>query len=435
MFFLYLPLVIVYYIIDISCAKEAAAQQDVYLAVRAGGSGLMAFGLDGFVADDPSGPVSVIKTTLDSDLNYSGIFRTVTMDESSGALPGDILGRWRAVGAKYYLVGDPASNGKSIGINVLDLTSTLSIFKEEYVIDPKRPWYTAHVIVDDLIEHFTGLRGGFASKITFVRGTKGANELYLMDADGRNVQQITFSKSLIMSPSWSADGKSIAYSSLQGGNWRIIMTNISTGQSVDITQWPVLNTTPAFHPKDPTLIAFASSRDGNTEIYTCRTNGKDIRRLTNNRRIDHAPAWSPDGSQMAFVSDRTGNPLIYIMNSDGSGEHRLTATPNAYEDGPQWSPQGDRIVFVMMSDYGFDIATSSPSGDDVIVLTFAQGSNEDPKWSPDGLRILFTSTRGTGIKRLFVMNRDGSNVRPLTIDGESFSPAWAPAVSADGFRK
>ncbi len=122
------------------------------------------------------------------------------------------------------------------------------------------------------------------------------------------------------------------------------------------------------------------------------------------------------------------------MNSDGSNLHRLTSSPNAYEGSPCWSPRGDRIAFVVMSDYGtFDIATSTSSGEDVVILTYGEGSNEDPNWSPDGLQIVFSSTR-SGSKGLYIMSRDGSHVRTLTISGNSYSPAWAPAASGNNIR-
>ena len=125
--------------------------------------------------------------------------------------------------------------------------------------------------------------------------------------------------------------------------------------------------------------------------------------------------------------------MIYVMNSDGSNLHRLTSRINAYEDSPCWSPLGDRIVFVVLFDRSFDIATVNPSGDDTVIITSGQGSNENPKWSPDGLRIVFTSTR-LGGRNLFIMNADGSNVRPLTKDSNSFSPAWAHANSGNDIR-
>lgn len=211
------------------------------------------------------------------------------------------------------------------------------------------------------------------------------------------------------------------------------MINVYTGQSQDISNWQGLNSTPSFSPVNPDIIAFSSTRDGNSEIYTCRTDGKNLRRLTNHYRIDSSPSWSPDGKQIAFISDRSGQPMIYIMNSDGSNVHRLTSSINAYEDSPCWSPRGDRIAFVILFDRSFDIATASPSGDDTVILTSGAGSNENPRWSPDGLKIVFSSTR-LGGKNIFIINSDGSNVRPLTKDNNSFSPAWAPASSGNDIR-
>ena len=194
-----------------------------------------------------------------------------------------------------------------------------------------------------------------------------------------------------------------------------------------------LSYSPAFSPVDPDILAFSSTMDGNSEIYTCRIDGKNIRRLSKNPGIDSSPSWSPDGKRIAFTSDRTGQPAVYVMNSDGTGVHRLTSIPDAYEDSPGWSPRGDRIAFVMLIDTGFAIATASPRGDDIVILTSGGGSNENPEWSPDGLRIVFSSTR-TGGKDIFIMKWDGSDVRPLTTDCQSFSPAWGPALSGDDIR-
>jgi TolB protein len=211
------------------------------------------------------------------------------------------------------------------------------------------------------------------------------------------------------------------------------MVDINTGQTRDISNWPGMNTSPAWCPADPDIIAFSSTRDGNSELYTCQVNGKKMRRITNHYRIDSSPSWSPDGKRIAFTSDRAGQPAIYVMNSDGTDLHRITSRIEPYEDSPCWSPRSDHIAFVVMFDRTFDIATVSLGGDDTVIITNGEGSNENPKWSPDGLRILFTSTR-LGGKNLFIMNADGTNIRPLTTDGNSFSPAWAPTGSGNDIR-
>ena len=68
------------------------------------------------------------------------------------------------------------------------------------------------------------------------------------------------------------------------------------------------------------MVAFASSRDGNYEIYSMNADGTDQTRLTNNTDMDQNPTVSPDGSQVAFTSDRDGNWEVYVMKTNGSGQ-------------------------------------------------------------------------------------------------------------------
>jgi TolB protein len=430
---IYLTIVILSCIIRCLLPVSAAAQSDVYMAVRAGGSGLIAIGVGGFDAQGERHPLQAVRLTIESDFRDCGLFETRALTDSTRSVPGGLFEQWKAAGASFFLYGESRDSGETVSARLVDLDTGLEATSGNYRVDSERPRLTAHVIVDDIIRHFTGMQGSMATEIAFIRTIGTGNELFVIGADGMDERQITFSRTLNLSPSWSADGSRIAYSALNVSNWLIMMTDINTGQSIDITQWPGLNTAPEWSPISQEVIAFTSNRDGNPEIYTCRIDGSGLRRLTNHRLIDTSPTWSPDGSQIAYSSDRAGNPHVYVMNSDGTGSRRLTSLAKSYEDSPCWSPRGDRIAFVITSDWGFDIATSSPSGDDVVMLTFGQGSNENPSWSPDGLRIVFTSDR-TGTKRLYIMNGDGSNQRPLTRKGQSFSPAWAPSVSGGDIR-
>ena len=432
----------IFVIILVSLAADAFAQSEVYLSITTGGSDLIGVGIGGFQASgDTSGtfsgsftPALSVKNTLIYDLDESGFFKVKTLSDSLAALSGGLFTQWRAAGAECYIFGEVNNDGNSVIINVIDLKTAVTILNEEYFIYSDRPWYTAHVIVDDIIGFFTGLRGSMASQIAFVNPHKGeSNEISIIDVNGQDKRQLTYSKTLCISPNWSPDGNNLVFSSLIDNNWLLMMINVNTGQTQDISNWSGLNISPAWSPVNPDIVAFSSTRDGNSEVYSCRIDGKNIRRLTNHYRIDSSPSWSPDGKQIAFTSDRIGQPTIYVMNSDGSNTHRLTSNINAYEDSPCWSPRGDRIAFVVLHDRSFDIATVSPSGDDTVILTFGQGSNENPRWSPDGLRIVFSSTR-LGGKNLFIMNWDGSNVRPITKDGKSFSPAWSPASSGNDIR-
>ena len=69
-------------------------------------------------------------------------------------------------------------------------------------------------------------------------------------------------------------------------------------------------------------IAFVSEQDGNREIYVMDADGKNQRRLTNNRHADWYPSWSPDGKKILFYSERDGNPEIYVMAADGGNPQK-----------------------------------------------------------------------------------------------------------------
>ncbi|MFH1141754.1 MAG: hypothetical protein V1724_08880, partial [Chloroflexota bacterium] len=178
----------------------------------------------------------------------------------------------------------------------------------------------------------------------------------------------------------------------------------------------------------PQLIAFASNRDGNYEIYAMNTDGSNQTRLTTATGNDSSPDFSPDGSQIAFQSNRDGSWELYLMNRDGSSPKRLTN--NTLDDmSPAWSPDGQRIAFVRNVDGRSEIFTIKTDGTGEVRLTtsaFSEG-NWMPSWSPDGTKILYAS-RATGMWEVWRMNAaDGSGKTQLTSsDGSKHFPIYTP---------
>ena len=180
---------------------------------------------------------------------------------------------------------------------------------------------------------------------------------------------------------------------------------------------------PSWSP-DGRHIAFVSDRDGNDEIYVMGSDGSNPRRLTDHLARDFDPTWSPDGRHIAFVSDRDGNREIYVIGSDGSNPRRLTHR-SVWDGSPTWSPDGRHIAFESQRGSNFGIYVMGLDGSNPHRLTDDLARYYSPSWSPDGRHIAFESQRD-GNRDIYVMGSDGSNPRRLTTDGGSRSPTWSP---------
>ena len=104
------------------------------------------------------------------------------------------------------------------------------------------------------------------------------------------------------------------------------------------------NWAPSWSPNGK-RIAFTSTPKGDEmEIYVMNADGGNPQNLTNHPAVDKLPSWSPNGKQIAFVSDRKGNLDIYIMEADGSNPQNLTNSPFPDESHPAWFHSGFAVA-------------------------------------------------------------------------------------------
>jgi TolB protein len=389
----------------------------------------------------------VIGQVLWDDMYYEREFYMIPRDAMRSIPPAASLDdvafdRWRELGADAVVLGtvQRVATGIRVEVRLYGVRARQQSLGREYTGSVANPRLYAHTIADEIHKSQVSLRGIARTKLTFssdrnrdrVVGTvenRDVKEIYISDYDGANQRRITINRVLNLTPSWSPDGRSIAYTSYRRGFPDLVISNIFAGTMEEPTKGCTAgpgqlcqNYLPVFSP-DGTQIAFASSRDGNPELYVMNRDGSNVRRITNHPNVDFTPTWSPSGTQIAFLSDRSGSPQIYVISPDGTGMRRVSY--ETYADRPTWSPAPyNEIAFTARTGPGFDIKVLNIASSETRQITFGEGSNESPAWSPNGRHLAFTSTR-SGKTQIFTVDRDGNNVRQLTRDGNNQTPHWS----------
>jgi TolB protein len=175
---------------------------------------------------------------------------------------------------------------------------------------------------------------------------------------------------------------------------------------------------------------FVSNRTGQWEIYRMNPDGSGITQLTfNSPDYNYSPEWSPDGQQIVFEARRANNWDIYVMDADGSNVRQLTTDP-ATDRVPAWSPDGSLIAFGSNRRGNFDIYVMNTDGSNARALTNTISTDYYPDWSPDGTSLTYQSNR-TGTLQIYRQRLDQDESTALQLTSGSI-PKGAPSWSPDG---
>ena len=377
-----------------------------------------------------------IADTIVYDLDLSGWFKVldraayIENPQKSGVALGSFdFKDWSTIGAEGLVKGGFTIQGDEVTVELrlFDVFQNKERVGKRYVGRVKDYRRIAHKFADEIINQFTGVPGIFNTRIAYVSTSGGRfKEIHIAHLDGSEKFQVTNNHTINLSPSWTADGKSVLYTSYKDRNSSLYLFELYSGKEAKITPRNGRYLGGKASP-DGQFIAATVETGGNSNIVLLDRNGNAIRSLTENPGIEVSPAWSPDSKQLVFVSDRSGSPQVYVLDVASNKARRLTYSGN-YNTSPEWSPRGDRVAYTGRVGNRFAIFTIGVDGGEPRKLTAESADSEDPTWSPDGRFIAFSSNRA-GKYHLYVMQANGENQRRLTgSGGDDTKPNWSPRL-------
>jgi TolB protein len=381
-------------------------------------------------------PDTDVAAVIRADLNRSGAFRTLAERDivERPQRQADVnFATWRLLKQEFLVVGrvvDDTAGGYRTEFELFDVAKQERMLGLAVSGRAGNMRDVSHQIADQIYEKILGIRGAFWTRIAYITATgTGRNINYTLmvaDSDGYNPQTVVRSREPLLSPSWSPDGRKLAYVSFERGNSSIYIQEIATGSREVVSSFRGINGAPAFSP-DGRRLALTLSRSGNPEIYVMDLGTKALTQITRHWGIDTEPAWTPDGQSLVFTSDRGGKPQLYQVSAAGGEAQRITSR-GEYNARASVASDGKRIAMAQGGGNVYRIAVldrSFGSGGDVLLLS-PGNLDESPSFAPNGSMVLYAAREGRrGV--LYAVSADARVRQRLVLaDGDVREPAWSP---------
>ena len=347
-----------------------------------------------------------------------------------GAYGGRRDADWKAWGTDYVVRGEINSDAGGLAVSgqLLEVATGRTLPPRVYKGPVSQLEELTLRLGDALMEDLTGEPGVSRTRLAYVSDATGRKEAYVSDVLGRHPRQVTRHKALVVSPRFSPDGNTLAYTSYHRGNQDLYLTDLRQNtQTGSISRRPGLNLAPAFTPDGNMVVTL--SVGGDPDLYLMDRNGQILRRLTERAGINVSPSISPDGRMLAFSSDRarSGHPKVYVMDMTSLQVRLLQNTVHECSE-PSWSPKGDEIAFTGLVGGRYQIFVCDRNGGNVRQVSSGSGDFEAPSWAPDG-RLIAAAHKTGGRSRICVLNKNAKDVRALLdLRGNLTFPQWSPRL-------
>ncbi|MEO7062747.1 MAG: Tol-Pal system beta propeller repeat protein TolB [Dokdonella sp.] len=388
------------------------------------------FGFDGSGVPPANNPGEIIN----SDLARSGQFRTLPK-ESIVEFPtrqADVkFATWRLLKQDYLVVGrmsDAGDGAMRVEYELFDVAKQQRIADGAITGQSSSLRDLAHQVADIVYEKITGVRGAFWTRIAYITATgitpNAQYALMVADSDGYNPQVVVRSREALLSPTWSPDGKKLAYVSFESGNSSIYLQDLGTGSRQVVSSFKGINSAPAFSP-DGNRLAMSLSKGGNPDIYIMDLGSRALTQITKHFAIDTEPQWAPDGQSIYFTSDRSGKPQIYQVSPSGGEASRVTFQ-GQYNASPSIvNAKGLKLAMVQGNGNVYRIAVLDRATSQYTLVS-PGSQDEAPSFAPNGSMLLYAASEGSrGV--LYAVSADGRVRQRLGLaEGDVREPSWGP---------
>ncbi|MDB4043097.1 Tol-Pal system beta propeller repeat protein TolB [Gammaproteobacteria bacterium] len=342
-----------------------------------------------------------------------------------------IYSDWKLLGMDYLITGSIIKTKNSIDVNyeIYDIYKKKKVRSSKVFGIPNQIRQLAHYTSDGIYESISGIKGIAATKLLYVNETKNsksisAYKLMLADSDGANEKVLLTSSEPIISPSWSPDGKKVAYVSFETGIAKVFIQDIASGKRESVLSKSTQISSPSWSP-DGKYLSLTLYQDGNAEIYIMRLQDRTLTRMTNQFAIDTESSWSPKGNKIIFTSGRSGSPQIYELDLRKlNPKAKRISFEGTYNAKASYLPKEEGIIFVHRSDDGlFHIALKYKKENFIRVLTEAK-MDESPSVAPNGNMVIY-GIKEENLSMLAGFSLSGARFKLPASEGEVREPAWS----------
>ncbi|MDG1061783.1 MAG: Tol-Pal system beta propeller repeat protein TolB [SAR86 cluster bacterium] len=342
-----------------------------------------------------------------------------------------VFNDWKLLGMDYLVTGTIVKLNNSLDINyeIYDIHKKRKVRSSKVFGIPNQIRQLAHYTSDGIYESITGIKGIAATRLLYVNEIKDSRfistyKLMLADSDGANEKVLLSSYEPIISPSWSPDGKRVAYVSFETGIAKVFIQEIASGKREAVLSKGTQISSPSWSP-DGKYLSLTLYQDGNAEIYILRLRDRTLTRMTNQFAIDTESSWSPKGNKILFTSGRSGSPQIYELDLRKlNPKAKRISFEGTYNAKASYLPNEDGIIFVHRSSDGlFHIALKYKRENFIRVLTEAK-MDESPSVAPNGNMVIY-GIKEENLSMLAGFSLSGAKFKLPASDGEVREPAWS----------